>query len=302
MRAIGVESYYQDYHGLLGTNGPIDDWRQSGYVYGSGGWTTENYVIDLCQPYQFPFQIDAASTYSNILSESQFRGQSIFLKSVEVFYALLPGLGIVTTSGYPQLSPHRVKFVLIRSDVPCPVNSSQPQPPQLFNMKPDVNASVPNELLSTHFPRNRVTAAQSGAVIVNTPFVAKSNMQVLKSWSHIMRPYDNFAVQNQAAFTSPSPVTPIFLQSTELTAGAIGGEKIIQRRKFFKINQRLTLQHTHGLQSHGADLLATFIPQYMLMYYIDTVDQNQPTYATSVLASSSNPRIAISVRFNYMDA
>lgn len=161
-------------------------------------------------------------------------------------------------------------------------------------MTPDALGSSPNQLNTVLWPRQR----RQLAGIAASPAVGVSprNVQVLKTWTHIVRPYDNFSVQNQNPETAGSGGGPQYLGLSEYTAGSIGGEKIIQRKKFFKFNQKMLMNAT----ATGATPVVDdgFFPAYYLMYYCDYEDAN--SYATTP-AGSANPRIALSLRINYMD-
>lgn len=156
----------------------------------------------------------------------------------------------------------------------------------------DVNGSAPNSTLTSVFPRQRQGAINSASGVN----VVGGGIQVLKTWTHIVRPYDNFSVQNQAHESAGSDGGPAFQGNGEYVAGSIGGEKIIVRKKFFKFNTKLLMGGTSTGNAPSPDY--AFTPQYLLMYYVDFEDVN--TYSNTP-ASSSNPLICMSLRINYMD-
>lgn len=158
-------------------------------------------------------------------------------------------------------------------------------------MTVDSFSSSANQVLSTMFPRN-----QNYNSLSLTLQGSRSTIKVLKTWTHIVRPFDNFSTQYQAAYAAAGGGGATAVGLGEYAAGAIGGEKIIQRRKVFTFNKPLFL----NTSATGAapTFAGTFTPQFMLMYYCDFEDVNS---WTTTPAGSANPRISASMRIHYMD-
>lgn len=284
--ALGTETKYLDYNALAGAAAPVADWL------GASNTTTypesEQYVADLCQPWQFPVSAGGANV---ALSESSFLGQGIFIKSIQLFYGLAPGLNITSAvAQYPQVVPVRVRFALLRSDFGFGYDSLQPYPQQIFGTSATTYGNyIHNAILNSVLPRQlnqTVTGSQTA------PQVGIRGIQVLKKWSHIVRPWDNGLIQNQAEHKASTLNTEANYTNY---GGSIGGEKVIVRKKYFTINTRLRANRTHAITSDNFNV-GVFLPQYMLMYYVDDL---QPVNGTD--PPSNNPRIALTCRITYLD-
>lgn len=283
--ALGTETKYMDYHALAGAAAPVADWNNAATL--ATYPLSEQYVVDLCQPWQFPPQVTGANVAQ---SESAFLGQGIFLRNIQVFYALAPGFSQTpAVAQYPQVMPVRIRFALLRSDMGFGYASTQPFPKNLFGFSQNnLGNAVQNSALNSILPRQLNYAVSGGSTVSQ---LGVKGLQVLKKWSHIVRPWDNASVQNQDLEVASTLAT----ETNYAATGAIGGEKIIVRKKYFTINTRLRANRSHSDTSDNFGL-GVFLPQYMLMYYVDEL---QPLSGTT--PPSNNPVIAVSVRASFLD-
>lgn len=148
-RAIGVETKWSDF-AYAGVNLPD-------YATSSGG--SGSFKLN-------PVVAQGVDSYQHII------GQNLFLRDIQIFYIIVPGL--VAEPAAVQQEPLRVRLALVRSD--NPVNLA---PTDVWQS----GAGTVSEGIINLWPRRILDA---GAQASNT---SVRNIQVLKQWSHYVNPY-----------------------------------------------------------------------------------------------------------------